>query len=321
MKNLFFISVFCLSYLCHAQIPGYKLFKGNATSPQICTSMQLGQYYYDNKTDLFVVKHTFGLKEIPKDELIRMFRNKDKEMVDNSNGTIRGAWNGLMVKSPLKSCGIKGTEGLKGSWNYMGVLKLESIVNTDGSQDEKTYKLLQKKFGYGDRLMPQRWTADVMMIRESRPYMGIQVSPEALFVHYENGVLRWEQNTFGQPDFFSYCSNTMLDGSWATAVKDGMFRLSSELNREVGRIFNDKEITISVLLMFDEKGEYNIVSLDNSLTNDQQTIMKQLKEYAGHLRLSLFKPLFTADGRIMSARYWKVVCGANGWSIEDYMTE
>lgn len=301
-------------------MPSHKLFSSSKTAyPRLDAQTQLYKFYYGSKTDLFGVSHTFGLDTLSNDELHKAFTETAQVSNALRYDSICGFFKGIMVKSPLKSSGIKGAENLRGVWSYSGPLVLEKVLNADGSENTSVFKQLQKKYAAGEKQRIAKWTSNVMILKEPVSYMGFLVPSDVLFQSREKGVIKWHAETSGMPDYYTSCANHYYDGNWHKSLKDGMFRFSSEMNVEFGRIFKDQEVDFPVLLTFDDKGNYQVEALGKPLSKNAEVAFKNLQKYVGHLRPALFRPLFTADGKIMRARFWKVHCGPNGWLIEDYL--
>ena len=171
---------------------------------------------------------------------------------------------------------------------------------------------------------------EVLMLRKPRWYMGFVVSADARLRVYDDGKMTSEAPHADYPDFFSYASYNpfiQLDGShnWAEKINYGtklmaaFHGLTSTSNSDSG--YDSKERVFSVLLYTKDAGtSYTLELLEPQIADPKtRMLFRDLKQFVERIPSKTYAPLFTADKRLMTGRYYRVTANKQGWQIKDYM--
>lgn len=314
-----------LFLLLTVSLQGQSLFQ-DETEVSGSVERYLYRDYIKNTGRIFHEKRgVFPMDTVPLQEIKDNYYNRyNLSLPANVYGdkdSLCGFRKGIIVQNVMKTCPIKGAGNLRAVW-FMIPLHLADVLNPDGSSNKEVYKKICKKAD-SKYPLPYWYNGELTLLEYPVRYWNFTVSASARFYRWHQGVpCRFSYTTREYPDYFTYKGWNLLDGYWYECINEGMRMLAASINQE--RIYCPKKRKKSVefvfVLLLDGKQKCRIEVLDPRQPSEDVTdCARNLDSFFRHLRPGLFSCLYTADGRILPARYIKATYDSRGWYFEDLM--
>ena len=181
---------------------------------------------------------------------------------------------------------------------------------------------------YENRKHP--FTGAALLLHNPQLYMGFIVSPYPTYEAFQKGKLIAHSGMphGGGADFFSYAQQSMKthDGLWSDCIASGAKLMGTLLHLESVTNSNWPECSFSVLVYEkrDKDGRrYPKYEAELLLPEKPDPhiggYLQSFKWFVKDLPYQTFKPYYTADGRILLGRYYRVTVNRCGWLVEDYL--
>lgn len=272
--------------------------------------------------------HLFHLDTVPVPEIKERFyrtMNTQKRAPhfsqNDSVWPIMGKF--ILANSPLATCPVKKAQKMRGVWGFP-LLTLKELLDENGRADTVLYRKVVDKFTPQKseirQGVPTWFEGNVLMLHAPHWYMDFIVSGTPWFFHYEKGQPTMIAYEWGYPDFFSFQAPVItLDGSWANRISDGMSFFANTINCDV---VPGEAPAVSFTFLLHIKADYACdmeLLLPREPDGDTKKAFEELRDYVTHLRPGLFKPLYTADGRVFPGRYLQAWHDSRGWQIADIL--